>query len=216
MKRLTILLALVVGMSVIARSQKVIQKNLEAKGKTVEMKFDFADTIFIEAWNNSTLALEVSVNIDENRFNDDYTLNVSEKTESVKLEEKVDFKAIQKKKGKDNCNINSHITYTLKVPADLAFNLKTISGQVEIKGTTGKMDVNSISGFIDYAAPSACKAKISISTITGNVYSNLKFDDQKAKDKEMKWVGSDYNLTLNGGGPEIALKTISGDIFLRK
>lgn len=214
MKKLIILLIIVIGQTTIARSQKVIQKNLEAKGKTVEMKFDFADTIFIEAWNKSTLALEVSVNIDENQFNDDYTLNVSEKPGSVKLEEVVDFKTIQKRKGKENCNINSHIIYTLKVPADLAFNLKTISGQVEIKGTIGKMDVNSISGFIDYAAPSACKAKISISTITGNVYSNLKFDNQK--DREMKWVGSDYNLTLNGGGPEMALKTISGDIFLRK
>ena len=214
MKKLAILLTFVVGLTTVARSQKMIQKELETKGKTVEMKFDFADTIFIDAWNKSTLVLEVSVNIDENQFNDHYTLNVSEKPGTVKLEEVVDFKAIQKKKAKDNCNINSHIIYTLKVPADLAFNLKTISGQVEIKGTTGKMDVNSISGFIDYAAPSACKAKIKISTITGNVYSNLKFDEQK--DKEMKWVGSDYNLVLNGGGPEIALKTISGDIFLRK
>ena len=214
MKKLILLLIIVVAQTTIGRSQKVIQKNLEAKGKTVEMKFDFADTIFIEAWNKNTLALEVSVNIDENLYNDDYTLNVNEKQGSVSLEEKVDFKAIQKKKGKEHCNINSHIIYTLKVPTDLAFNLKTISGQVEIKGTTGKIDVNSISGFIDYAAPAACKAKINLSTISGNVYSNLKFDKQN--DREMKWVGSEYNLTLNGGGPEMALKTISGDIFLRK
>ena len=214
MKKLILLLIIVVAQTTIGRSQKVIQKNLEAKGKTVEMKFDFADTIFIEAWNKNTLALEVSVNIDENLYNDDYTLNVNEKQGSVSLEEKVDFKAIQKRKGKENCNINSHIIYTLKVPADLAFHLKTISGQVEIKGTTGKIDVNSISGFIDYAAPAACKAKINLSTISGNVYSNLKFDKQN--DREMKWVGSEYNLTLNGGGPEMALKTISGDIFLRK
>ena len=214
MKKLILLLIIVVAQTTIGRSQKVIQKNLEAKGKTVEMKFDFADTIFIEAWNKNTLALEVSVNIDENLYNDEYTLNVNEKPGSVSMEEKVDFKAIQKRKGKENCNINSHIIYTLKVPADLAFNLKTISGQVEIKGTTGKIDVNSISGFIDYAAPAACKAKINLSTISGNVYSNLKFDKQN--DREMKWVGSEYNLTLNGGGPEMALKTISGDIFLRK
>ncbi|MGE0020064.1 MAG: hypothetical protein AB7S72_10390 [Draconibacterium sp.] len=214
MKKLILLLIIVVAQTTIGRCEKVIQKNVEAKGKTVEMKFDFADTIFIEAWNKNTLALEVSVNIDENQFNDDYTLNVNEKGETVKLEEVVDFKAIQKKKGKNNCNINSHIIYTLKVPVDLAFNLKTISGQVELKGTTGQAEVNSISGFIDYAAPQACKAKIKISTITGNVYSNLKFDEQK--DKEMKWVGSDYSLVLNGGGPEMTLKTISGDIFLRK
>lgn len=214
MKKLIILLIIVVGQTTIARCQKVIQKNVEAKGKTVEMKFDFADTIFIEAWNKSTVELEVSVNIDDNSFNDDYTLKVSEKTGEISFEETVDFKAIQKKKGKDNCNINSHIIYTLKVPVDLAFSLKTISGQVELKGTTGQTEVNSISGFIDYAAPQACKAKIKISTITGNVYSNLKFDEQK--DKEMKWVGSDYSLVLNGGGPEMTLKTISGDIFLRK
>lgn len=214
MKKLIILLIIVVGQTTIARCQKVIQKNVEAKGKTVEMKFDFADTIFIEAWNKSTVELEVSVNIDDNSFNDDYTLKVSEKTGEISFEETVDFKAIQKKKGKDNCNINSHIIYMLKVPVDLAFSLKTISGQVELKGTTGQTEVNSISGFIDYAVPQASKAKIKISTITGNVYSNLKFDEQK--DKEMKWVGSDYSLVLNGGGPEMTLKTISGDIFLRK
>jgi DUF4097 and DUF4098 domain-containing protein YvlB len=100
------------------------------------------------------------------------------------------------------------------VPANLEFSLKTISGQIEIEGTLGKMDVNSISGFIDYTIPQASKARIDLSTISGNVYSNLNFDEKATK--EISWVGTKRNLTLNGGDVAVALKTISGDIYLRK
>ena len=42
-----------------AFSQKVITKKVDATGKKMEMKFDFADSIRIEAWNKNTVELEV-------------------------------------------------------------------------------------------------------------------------------------------------------------
>lgn len=213
MKRILILLPFWVSLALHTPAQKVIQKTFDAAGKTVEMKFDFADTIEVEAWNNTTIALQVSADIDNNRFNDDYTLNVDEHAGSIKLLELVDFKDVQKKKG-NHYNIEKKIIYKLKVPQNLHFSLKTISGQVVLKGTTGPMDINSISGFIDYSVPVACKAKIKLSTVTGNVYSNLKFDAKQ--EKEISWIGTKRDLTLNGGGPEVAMQTVSGDIFLRK
>jgi hypothetical protein len=213
MKRLFLVIPFLLGLTLHGLAQKVVQKNLEVTGKSVNMKFDFADTIEIVAWDKNTLALEVSANIDNNRCNDDYNLKVEEYGSSVKLEEFVDFKNVQKKRG-NKCNIDKTIIYKLKVPQNLQFSLKTIAGQVVLKGTAGQMDVNSISGFIDYSVPATCKANIKLSTVTGNVYSNLKFDEKK--EKEMSWVGTDRKLTLNGGGREIAMKTVSGDIYLRK
>lgn len=213
MKRILILLPFLLGLACYAHSQKLVTKNLDVNGKKVEMKFKFADTINIEAWNQNKIELLVSVNIEGNLYNDYYTLNVNEQGNTLAFEEVIDFEGIKKKRG-DNQNFQMEIIYKLKVPANLEFNLNTISGQVEMKGILGKMEVNSISGFIDYTVPQTCKARIDLSTISGNVYSNLKFEDKSTKD--ISWVGTKRKLTLNGGTQDIALKTISGNIYLRK
>lgn len=198
-----------------AFSQKVITKKVDVTGKKMEMKFDFADSIRIEAWNKNTVELEVSVNIDNNRFNEYYKLNENSFSGDIDLVEKIDFEAIKKIKGTgNNCNFDKMIRYKLKVPANLEFSLKTISGQVILEGSLGKMSVNSISGFIDYAVPASMKTRINLSTITGDVYSNLKFDNKP--EKEAQWVGTKRQLTLNGGTQPIKLETISGNIYLRK
>jgi len=198
-----------------AFSQKVITKKVDVTGKKMEMKFDFADSIRIEAWNKNTVELEVSVNIDNNRFNEYYKLNENSFSGDIDLVEKIDFEAIKKIKGTgNNCNFDKMIRYKLKVPASLEFSLKTISGQVILEGSLGKMSVNSISGFIDYAVPASMKTRINLSTITGDVYSNLKFDNKP--EKEAQWVGTKRQLTLNGGTQPIKLETVSGNIYLRK
>ena len=196
-------------------SQKVITKKVDVTGKKMEMKFDFADSIRIEAWNKNTVELEVSVNIDNNRFNKYYKLNENSFSGDIDLIEKIDFEAIKKiKGGGNNCNFDKMIRYKLKVPASLEFSLKTISGQVVLEGSLGKMSVNSISGFIDYAVPASMKTRINLSTVTGDVYSNLKFDNKP--EKEAQWVGTKRQLTLNGGTQPIKLETVSGNIYLRK
>ncbi|HEY3369977.1 MAG TPA: hypothetical protein VGK10_03960 [Prolixibacteraceae bacterium] len=216
MKNYILIIALLLGTVTVSWSQKVINKKVDVQGKKAELKFDFADTIHIEAWNKNTIELEVTCNIDNNRYNDYYSLNVTEQSGTVNLVEKVDFDGIKKAKGtKSLNNFNTNINYTLKVPADLEFSLKTISGKIELVGSRGKMSVNSISGFIDYSIPIATKAHINLSTVTGNVYSDVKFDKSNAS-KEISWVGTKQELSLNGGSTPVELKTVSGDIYLRK
>ena len=215
MKKVILTAILIVAVIVVSWSQKVITKKLEVQGKKVEMKFDFADDIRIEAWDKSTIELEVAVSIDNNRYNDYYTLNVGEHAGNIDLVEKVDFDGIKKARGgRINDNYDKKINYKLKVPANLEFNLKTISGQIELVGSQGKMSVNSISGYIDYTVPAAMKARINLSTITGDVYSDVKFDNNASK--EMTWVGTKRDLTLNSGTLPIKLETVSGNIYLRK
>lgn len=213
MKQLFILLPFLLGVTLAAHSQKMIQKNLDVQGKKVAMKFSFADSIIIEAWDKNTVDVKVSVDIDKNKYNEYYTLKEKNEGSTLSLEEEIDFKTLEKKLGK-HMNIDMNIIYRLRVPASLEFDLNTISGQVEVKGAVGKMDINSISGFIDYSIPTSLKAKIDLSTISGNVYSDVKFEDKAEKD--MTPVGTKRRLTLNGGNVPIALKTISGDIYLRK
>ncbi|HPE76967.1 MAG TPA: DUF4097 family beta strand repeat-containing protein [Draconibacterium sp.] len=215
MKRFLIASAIILGAVTVAFSQKIIDKKIEADGKKAEMKLSFADNIKIEVWNNDYIGFHATANIDENRYNDFYNLNVNEKTGKVEIIEDVDFDGIKKKTGEKNlCNFNTEINYTIKIPKNLNFSVNTISGEVELIGCEGEMAVNSVSGFIDYSIPEKLKAKIDLSTVTGDVYSNVKFDN--ADSKEISWVGTKRELTLNGGNKDVELKTVSGDIFLRK
>ena len=215
MKKLVLLVTLIVGLEACAAAQKLISKSFELKTNDVEMKFDFADTIVIEAWNRKTIQLDVSVDIDNNKYNDYYSLDVKEKGGGLSLTERIDIDGIQNAKGqKKHSSLDFGINYTLKVPVDLALRLNTISGQIELCGLEGKMMVNSVSGFIDYAIPVAHKATIDLSTVSGNVYSNIKFGDTPSKENSV--VGTKRKLVLNDGNLVVELKTVSGDIYLRK
>ena len=215
MKKLIIVMTLLGAGISYAPAQKVITKNLAIEGQNVEMKFDFADTVIVEAWNKSTITLEVTVNIDDNQYNDYYELETSTSGEQAKLVEHIDFKEIKKLTGEEHLqNFNMEINYKLKVPADLEFSLKTISGKIELVGETGKLAVNSVSGYIDYSIPPKHKASIDLVTVTGNVYSNVNFDRKPSG--KISCVGTKQKLSLNGGNIPVELKTVSGDIFIRK
>ena len=215
MKKYIITIAIILGLVISAFSQKVIDKKIEVGVKFTEMKLSFADNITIEAWNNNYIELHASANIDDNQYNDFYALNVNEKSGKIEIEEKVDFEGIKKKIGAKNLqNFNTEISYKLKIPKNLNFDVNTISGEIELIGCEGEMNVKSVSGFIDYSIPEKHTTKIDLSTVTGNVYSNVKFDNSLPK--EISWVGTKSELTLNGGNKDVELKTVSGDIYLRK
>jgi DUF4097 and DUF4098 domain-containing protein YvlB len=108
------------------------------------------------------------------------------------------------------------------------FTINTISGDLEISfdkiNQSEPTSLASVNGIIDVTIPTSDKANIEISTINGNVYNNL---DLKAVAKEKKEDRHAYGMdairmqggtsyTLNGGGQKVFLKSISGNIYLRR
>jgi len=215
MNKYILTLTILLGAVTLAYSQKTIEKKIKADNQETVMKFSFADDIILEAWNKNYIELIVQVDIDDNQYNDYYSLDLEEGNEKIEMVEKVDFEAIKKLKGKKElCNFNTTLNYKLKVPNNLNIKLETISGEIELIGCQGEMSIKSISGFIDYSIPQSHKAKIELSTVTGDVYSNVKFDEKIPE--KMSWVGTNQELSINGGNTKVDLKTVSGDIYLRK
>lgn len=215
MKRTIFIIALMLGAISMVFAQKKINEKIEVGSETTTMEFSFADNIILEAWNKDFIELNVEIDIDDNKFNEQYSLEIDKNGQSVKLIENIDFDKIKKLKGdKKLCNFNTDINYSLKVPQNLKLSLETISGEVELIGCKGEMKIKSISGFIDYSIPSKHKAKVALSTVTGDVYSNVNFDNKLPE--KISWVGTNEELSLNGGDTDVKLKTVSGDIYLRK
>ncbi len=75
--------------------------------------------------------------------------------------------------------------------------------------------ITSTSGDIDVSIPSSTEGVFKMATVSGGVYTDLDFDLGEDADKR-RLVGQSATGTLNGGGVQVSLKTISGDIYVRK
>lgn len=196
-------------------AQKVIEKhvNLSAAG-SVNLNIQIADSITIRTWNKKEAYVRASVNVNDNKNNDDYKWDFNETGGSLDVQAKFDFKKVRS--NDCNCNTKTQINCVVFIPENTNLNVETINGNITISGKTAEIKAKSISGFVDMAVSPQRAAEVKLNTITGTMYSDFDFGE---KDKDMKKVaGTTISSSLNGGGSSnsINLETISGDIFFHK
>ena len=109
--------------------------------------------------------------------------------------------------------------------------LVNITGPIIASSTSGDMEIvmdrlsqmgptsiSLVSGFIDISMPESSKANLYMSSVSGEIYTNLDIQLSGDQREGMQRLGGGRKIEgrLNGGGVEVSLKTISGDIYLRK
>ena len=80
---------------------------------------------------------------------------------------------------------------------------------------TTPSSITSTSGDIDVTLPESTKGTFKMSTTSGGVYTDLNFDLGEDASKR-RIMGQSATGKLNGGGVEVLLKSVSGDIYVRK
>ena len=96
----------------------------------------------------------------------------------------------------------------------------TLSSDLVVKfstlAQTAPTSLSSTSGDIEVTLPSASKGTFKMNTMSGGVYTDLDFE-MKESDANVRRIGGNSTTgKLNGGGAEVSLKSISGDIYIRK
>ena len=107
-----------------------------------------------------------------------------------------------------------------------SINLKNVSGPLVLSTISGNITVvfsemspkpvsiANISGEIDVTLPAKSAANLDMTNVSGNMYSDF---DLNADHKDMQRVGGNsINAKLNGGGTDLKITNISGNIYLRK
>lgn len=211
-----------------ARAQKILEKHLDIKGgSSVEMNFQISDSIRIITWNKSEVYIKSSINVNDNKDNDDYKMTYDGSGDEVVIKGKLEWKGCPERHGrrvsnKDSgtihddccCNCYSEIIHEVYIPEGADFSIETINGNIVITGKPGAVRVHTISGFIDLAVAPERAGSVEMKTISGTMYSNYEFPADSHKGRR---IGGNVSAELNGGkGKRIDLETISGDIFLRK
>jgi hypothetical protein len=105
----------------------------------------------------------------------------------------------------------------------------TVSGDVNVSFKSVKPDTpmafSTLSGDINVELPPSTKAKLKMKSNQGDIYSDfdIELDNTPAKTEKVSQPGmyqikKDDWITgkINGGGPEMLLKNMSGDIYLKK
>jgi hypothetical protein len=184
-----------------------------ASNQSIKLDIQIADSIRIITWDKNEVYTKASVNINDNKDNDVYLTEFNEKGNTVEVKANFDDK---KKVGYNDschccCNYKSDIYWDIYIPEQSDFSVETINGNIVIEGNTKEIKAHSISGFIDLSFAASRKADLKMSTISGTIYTDLAMDNPSKRNG-----GNAVDAAYNGGGEDVDLETISGDIFLRK
>jgi lia operon protein LiaG len=96
--------------------------------------------------------------------------------------------------------------------------ISTISGNVNVTFTEISKDksisIASVSGEVDVTLPAKAGFSLEMGTVSGNMFSDFDFP---ARNNDMRRIGgSNIRASLNGGGVDLKLHSVSGNIYLRK
>jgi hypothetical protein len=206
MKNIVIIIALCLFINT-TKAQKIIEKHIDlSKKESVDLNIQITDSITIHTWDKNEVFAKASININENKDNDNYLASFDDSGNKVLIS--ANFKSDDS--GKNNC-YHDNIIWDIYISENTAFSVKTINGNIVIVGKTSEIKAYTISGFIDLSVSSDKRADLIFSTISGTVYSNHEF----VSDNTNRSYHSKIYDRMNGGGTPINLETISGDIFFR-
>lgn len=98
------------------------------------------------------------------------------------------------------------------------------SGDIEIVyaalSQQGPHMISAVSSEIDISLPAGSKANFVLQSVTGEIYTDMDIQLKKKNQKgsEMQIVGGGQKIegTTSGGGVELGIKSISGNLYIRK
>jgi len=95
----------------------------------------------------------------------------------------------------------------------------TLSSDLKVIFTSLKQvspsSISSTSGDIDVTLPASAKGTFTMRTTSGGVYTDMDFDLGE-EGRSRRITGQSAIGKLNGGGVEVTLRSVSGDIYVRK
>ncbi|GAB3298916.1 hypothetical protein GCM10027511_14170 [Hymenobacter humi] len=95
----------------------------------------------------------------------------------------------------------------------------TVSGDIQVRFAPlrqGPSSISTVSGDVDISMPTNTKATMKMRSVSGEVYTDFDLSLGKGQDNMRHVGGQVVDGSINGGGTVLSLKTVSGDIFVRK
>lgn len=236
MKKLII--TAIVGLATLSlTAQKIIEKNFNYSGQTIELDVKFAHQIEVKTWDKSTIYFKADITTEDGKFIDLYKLDIDESSSSLLIasDAKPIFKAFHDEWNKNNPGKERRyyykgdtyeFNYVLYVPKGATFKVSSINGDlksdiiegdftadlingdIDISKYDGDMDLQTINGEIDLVMKNA---KLTAETIHGNIYA----DEDMQLTISDRYVGQKVQGSFDNASNSLTLNTINGNMYLR-
>jgi hypothetical protein len=224
-----------IGMLVLApffalRAQSVEEMKLPWKaGQKIDLNLKFAERITVEAWDKKEIYVKAEVSINGGALNHAHVMDSTISDQEISILADLDEELTGKNfwcdcerqgswryntQNKENHKwICTENYYTIFLPAGADMNLKTISGAIKITNMKGTIEAESVSGTVDVIIPAGSKADVRLKSVMGRVTSEPDLLTERDGLKPM--LARKINGKLNGGGKNVRLESVTGDVTLK-
>ncbi|SDQ18446.1 hypothetical protein [Flagellimonas zhangzhouensis] len=231
------ILTAIVGLATLSLSaQKIIEKNFNYSGQSIDLDVKFAKNIQVKTWDKSTVYFKADITIEDGKYLDKYELDIDESSSSLSIASDVEevFKAFKKewdkthtdKKGYYFTSDTYEFNYVLYVPKGATFKVSSINGDltsdiiegdftaelingdIDIAKYSGDMDLQTINGEIDLVMKNS---SLVAETLNGNIYADENMKLMVAD----RYVGQKVTGSFDGAAHRLKLNTINGNLYLR-
>ena len=211
-----ILILCVVMAAGTVQGQTRVTEKVDVQGQSrVSLDIPFADEINLKSWDEDQVLVEADVEI--NGGLDDDIFRLESRTSRNTIHVKMDKDGWQEifRNCWGNC-LDSKIKLVVYYPKSMTVDAQTINGDYKLDYYGQPARLKTISGDIDLTVPDKRGVDFRARTISGEVYSDMDINYPNGTKGLNQFVGVNVKGRIYGGGPEMTMETISGDIFLRK
>jgi len=202
--------------SVTAPAETNVEEKIGVAGETrLALDLPFADEIRFETWDRNEVLVQVAVTISDGEEDEIFELTSRKSSDTIYVEMNKDRWQDFSWNGMCHCQ-ETRIQFRVYFPGSMKIDAKTISGGYTLDYYGQPLRLKTISGDIDLNVTADHGVDFKATTISGEVYSDLDVDYPEGRDGLKQMVGINVRGRVFGGGPAVAMETISGDIYLRK
>lgn len=233
-----IIITAFVGLATLSLSaQKIIEKNFNYSGQSIDLEVKFASHIEVRTWDKSTVYFKADLTTKDGKFLDLYKLDIDENSSSIDIASDAIplFKAFQDEWDRNHPNSKNRgymeddtyeFNYVLYVPKGATFKVSSINGDlkseliegdftadlingdINIKKYNGDMDLRTINGEIDLVMKNS---RLIAETIHGQIYADEKLELTVTD----RFVGQKVEGQFDSATHRLNLNTINGNMYLR-
>ena len=237
MKRILLFIGLLCIFNNLTAQEKVVKNETAKNIEDVYVHVKFANNIVVKNWDKNEISVEATVNIDDNKRNNYFSLQTDKVGNTLKVTSDYgdyfkkyrsyySYRKSDDKKEKtsdenddEDCHNHEHtniVDYVIYVPKNMNLKIKSISGSVETEAYTGVLNLDLISGDITVKKHSK---DMHLKTISGDI--DIYVADAKLEAKTLTGgVYSDLDIDFSknskkGYGSKIVTTVNNGTSFLK-
>lgn len=228
MRVLFFLISMIATQSLFAQAD-VVEKTYPFTDQHLDIDIDLGTELIVKAWAKNEIYVKITYEVNGGEDNEALRIDIDDYNDRLSLDLDLDKHKLSDsddcccrdgqqtrwengRKGRGTC---IDVKVEIMVPSTASIAVETITSDVTISGMISDIEVETVTGVIDLSWEANTGAEINLKTVTGDLYTNMKFDTKR--DKGLPSIsGRKVKGTYKNGEKEVQLETVTGSIYFRK